>query len=506
MNRQAVPGAALTPPAAPRQTDVSVLGQCWSGVAPPAPRTMEVRMTWNRLMTAAFAALLLAACADQPTEPDPLVLPEPAALDRTDGLDAVEQPGPFPVGYRVENAWVSPDRPARIHYWYPAQSSQGPVAVYRSRLYGVPLVPGVLDPIRFEVPASFAIADAAPAAGPFPAVVASHSWTGLALNLGWMGEHLGSHGFVVAAIDHQGSSWADEVVDFVNAAFGPTMQCLDSLPGPCLDWDEVAFHQGRSQDLIFLFDVLEGSVSGTGEFLAGHVDPRPGFATTGFSSGADAALLAASGFTSWGIPPDPRVAAVLTMGVTEGLDLSDLAGVGVPTLLSIGSDDVSAPPDVTRTYFDAISSSPRWMTVLDGATHSSYGPVCDIFPATGKVALESVTAPERIMLQRQIGSAVQVCPYHFFVDPVDLTGLIEQLTGVVVTPTSVPTHLAAPEARRITNGHATAFFKGTIGGRPEYLRYLQPQWAEPPTTLTRCFETPAGTFCEETGSAGYDRR
>lgn len=52
---------------------------------------------------------------------------------------------------------------------------------------------------------------------PFPLVVLSHGYTGYRTIMYYLGEHLASHGYIVAGIDHTGSTNAD--IDMANAPF-----------------------------------------------------------------------------------------------------------------------------------------------------------------------------------------------------------------------------------------------------------------------------------------------
>ena len=52
---------------------------------------------------------------------------------------------------------------------------------------------------------------------PFPLVVLSHGYTGYRTIMFYLAEHLASHGYIVAALDHTDSTNAE--VDIVNAPF-----------------------------------------------------------------------------------------------------------------------------------------------------------------------------------------------------------------------------------------------------------------------------------------------
>lgn len=110
-----------------------------------------------------------------------------------------------------------------------------------------------------------------------------------------------------------------------------------------------------------------------GRFFDGQVRSERGFGVMGLSSGANTALLMASGFPAIGIQADPRVQAILLLGIVAGMDPSRLPYVTVPALFSVGTADLVAPPATTAWYFDGIASSPRLMVELSGAAHKPAG-------------------------------------------------------------------------------------------------------------------------------------
>lgn len=151
-----------------------------------------------------------------------LYQPRPAAM-----LPELAQLGSFAVGVTTLDV-VNPqqfnastqqtaDRPLRLEVWYPLpKTSTGTAAVYR-------------DVTRTGIPfaiAGKALRDAAPtdasldnsiSAASYPLVVLSHGYTGYRSIMYYLGEHLASHGYVVAAIDHTDSTHAE--VDIAKAPF-----------------------------------------------------------------------------------------------------------------------------------------------------------------------------------------------------------------------------------------------------------------------------------------------
>lgn len=470
----------------------------------------------DSLLLAALTAFALASCTDLPVAPKDAADPELAApaLDKL-GVPAadIESFGSYAVGYRVEDTWLPGSRPLRLHYWFPASSATGPKAIYKVRLHGVPIVPGVVDPIAFQIQSDVAVADAPIAEGVFPAVVMSPSYTGPGFEQAGYGEHLASHGFVAVELDHNGSTWDDSWIDGINGLLGTTIPCMDGQSPPCLDADLGAVYVGRTRDVAFTFDVLEGTgVGGVGSFLQGSVD-MDALGMMGHSSGATTAVVMAGGFAPLGIAADARVLSIMPTGLPGGIPAFVFNAIEVPVLFSVGTSDGTTPPFVTRAAFEALSSNPRLMVELEGSEHRSYGTEwCDLLQALGGVVQASGTAKvERSLLINFLthpssGTFLDYCPYRYFTQPLDLIDLVEDITGTVVTPGDVPRGMALEETTRITSAQATAFFKWTLEGEPQYERFLLPNNVLPPATLTRCFDNAAGTFCWDGGSGGYVKR
>ncbi len=468
------------------------------------------------LLPSLLLAATLSACVDQSvvsdvTGPD---VPDPS-FDRG-GMPALrlQQPGPYAVGYRFEDAVLPDARPLRLHFWYPAAPTAGPLAVYRPRLYGVPIEPGVIDPMLFEAESDAAVADAPVASGgPFPAIVISSGYGAMGHPQAAYAEHLASHGFVVVSMDHNGSSLEDMAIDILSGAVGhQVLDCFDGQPAPCTDDGSIIDpYPGRFEDVGFVFDVLDGNASGSvGSFLAGSVRTG-GYGMMGHSSGASDAIAMAGGSPEYpDLEPDPRIKAIMPMGAPYDQYMPELS---VPILLVVGSEDHMTPTPWAREIFDAISSNPRMMVELQGAVHHSYNTTwCKLLQSAGALVLASDAAvTEQLLMgamltQDAMGHSTDYCSYEDFTTPVDIRGLVEMFTGFEVTPTSVPALLGLEETTRIIDGLATAFFKANLAGEAQYDRFLQPQWVTAPATLTRCFDDPAGTFCWESGTNGYVKR
>jgi len=101
-------------------------------------------------------------------------------------------------------------RTLKIEVWYPADYKEGtPLTSYENETRLAK---------KFSIQAN-AARDVAPLASElkYPIVVISHGYTGYRQIMFYLGEHLASHGYIVAAIDHTDST--NEDVDIVNAPF-----------------------------------------------------------------------------------------------------------------------------------------------------------------------------------------------------------------------------------------------------------------------------------------------
>jgi predicted dienelactone hydrolase len=100
------------------------------------------------------------------------------------------------------------DRVLKLEVWYPTTDS-GAATTYENQ---------TRSGNEFSIQAD-AIRDASVAEpqGGYPVVVLSHGYTGYRTIMYYLGEHLASHGYIVAGIDHTDST--NEDVDFTNAPY-----------------------------------------------------------------------------------------------------------------------------------------------------------------------------------------------------------------------------------------------------------------------------------------------
>lgn len=179
-----------------------------------------------------LTSLALAAIAPhQALTPEQLYPPRPAAMQ-----PRLAQSGHYPVGVRTLKAVhhgqldaVSQQRENRqliLEVWYPA--APAPTSVLAS--YDNVTKSGL--PFRLQ---GSAWRDATGIDGQsYPLVVLSHGYTGYRTLMYYLGEHLASHGYVVAALDHPHSTNAE----------------IDAVQAPYQGFLNTLYHRSRDQQFV----------------------------------------------------------------------------------------------------------------------------------------------------------------------------------------------------------------------------------------------------------------
>ena len=436
---------------------------------------------------AAVIALISTACReDDPFRP---IAGFQADLLVDAGPDFI---GPHSVGHStmtiVLTGSTGERRPMDVHLWYPADGGSHVASsptVYRSRLFGIPLIPGTYDASSFEVPSS--VAREGPAvdqAGPrFPLLIWSHGAGGDAINYAYQEEALASHGYVVASPQHTGNGGDDGLVDALNLAAGHVvLPCLDNLPGPCAGDSFAKNIRDRVRDVTALINELATSAP-----FGDRVDlERIGL--IGQSRGAVTTIAAIAGNSTLGIAREPRIKAAFTMALgAEAYSPADLAGVSVPVLMMAGGSDEGTPPVTVRQIFDRLTNTSRMFVVVSNAEHRSFNSAyCTIMQAAGGVRVANPRAfleeetVRRLAAVQSLGSALDYCRYDFFVQPADIRPLVQATTGIPVTEALVPRTTDADQVTTISTKLAVSFFNATLDQNRakglRFTRFLTPKY------------------------------
>ena len=261
--------------------------------------------------------------------------------------------GPYAVGVAtITLDDPAGERPLTVDVWFPLSDAASALPLQRYTL-----LPGVY----YESPSAFAATAPDAAAGPFPLVVYSHGSGGLRYIHSAYTESLASHGYVVAAPDHTGNT------------------ALDRLAGATADSPQIAFD--RPTDVGRVIDAFVDPAHPTAGGYAAHVDPER-VAVTGHSFGGYTAVAVATGMSNavGSVPADERVDAIVPLApaLSDTLITDDLlAGLELPMLVVVGTDDVTTPvdPNVTRLW-DLTTNAPAYRVELVAGEHQTFTDLC----------------------------------------------------------------------------------------------------------------------------------
>ncbi len=260
-------------------------------------------------------------------------------------------PGQIDVMAATEAAQPRTDRALTVEYWYPAAA--GTVA-------GCDFPTMMRDGHRKLVLNGMAARDAAAGDASGPLVIISHGFPGNRMLMAHFAEHLASHGYRVASIDHRDSTY-DDPAYLGGQAFGST---LVNRP---LDTAFVAAELGGD------YAIIGYSMGGYGALIAAGAGLAKAMVT---AEGAPPARLLARHVR----PVVPaRLKAILPIGPWgrhRGFwDAAGLAAMRLPCLIMAGSgDEVSDYAGGMRRIFDE-AGGPRWLLTFAGAGHNAAAPI-----------------------------------------------------------------------------------------------------------------------------------
>lgn len=306
-------------------------------------------------------------------EPEELYTQQPALTP------ALAANGPWPVGVNTltvtnpdqlddSNLPNTKDRSLTLELWYPAAAdSNAPRAIYE-------------DVTRLHNPFSVlgeALRGADPAAeSSFPLVVLSHGYTGYRTIMFYLGEHLASHGYVVASIDHADSTNAE--IDFAN---DPGSGFASTLLHRARDQQFVLEHLSAEVPLGETIDANRAAVVGYSMGGYGAVNVVGGcyrytpeiVQSFGVPEDIAGSLVPVySGCNAWRDEVDERWKAMVAFapwGQRRGLH--DLRGVTVPSLFIAGEDDdISGFADGVEQLFEQTGARHKYLLVYENARHN----------------------------------------------------------------------------------------------------------------------------------------
>lgn len=267
------------------------------------------------------------------------------------------------------------ERPLTVEVWFPIEPGAA----------GEPHRYDFVTGDYYESPVAVtADADAA-ASGPFPLVVYSHGSGGLRYIHSEYTETIASHGHVVVAPDHTGNTAVERITE-------------TSDPRSLIAYN-------RPLDVQVVIDAFTDPAHPAAGPFVPLVDADR-IAVTGHSFGGFTTYAVVAGYENdqGTVPADERVDAIIPLAPAVGdggadglLSDDDLARVTVPSLVIVGTDDITTPVDlnVTRAW-EQSASEPHHRLELVAAEHQSFTDLCaylDFFPTLDEptpIVLETI--------------------------------------------------------------------------------------------------------------------
>lgn len=266
--------------------------------------------------------------------------------------------------------------------------------------------------------------------GPYPLLIYSHGFTSNHRNGAYLAEHLASHGFVVAAVNHPLTHWG--------APGGPRVADVVNQPG----------------DVSFLIDRLVARSDDAGDVLAAVIDGER-IGTLGVSLGGLTATLA-------GFHPtlgDPRIDAVLSIaGPSSFFTPRFFADDDTAFLMLAGRDDVLVPWEANARPIPAKVPGGELVTLARGS-HTGF--------AGGTAWLRWMNNPDALgcwAVKRNIDDGEED-------DWGDLLGTVEQgidlsATVELCTVEPLPPAMNVLRQQALTKLVARAFFERSLAVLP----------------------------------------
>lgn len=319
-----------------------------------------------------------AALAEQPAAQS-LYTPYPDAV-----MPALSSRGPFQAGVRTleivapqqpaDLAGNTADRPLTVEVWYPAEQG-GDTTIYANETRS-----GI--PFKFQGDA-VREAPVADHDGKFPVVVLSHGYTGYRTIMYYLGEHLASHGYIVAGIDHTDSTNAD--VDMEKAPYaGFPSTLLNRARDQQFTLTAITEHPGFAEyadpgaaGLIGYSMGGYGAVNTVGgcfDFSDAAVTRLTGLNETAQIEAVKKQLNTCGGGHADSSSVDPRWQAMVALAPWGGqfpvFSQSAMAAIDVPSLYIAGEyDDISGYVGI-RWMYESMQTAPAYLLTVHNARHN----------------------------------------------------------------------------------------------------------------------------------------
>jgi predicted dienelactone hydrolase len=272
--------------------------------------------------------------------------------------------GSYNVGVQtMELTDASRSRTVTVEVWYPTSAPNQDI-IYTTQLGETP--------VRISGQAT---RDAAPLKETFPLIVASHGQPGVRFQYAYLCEQLASRGFVVAAIEHTGSTYKDLTDrDFVTSlVYRPqdVLFAMDEIP------KRIASADGNNIGLLGYsyggYSVINAAGAGLDgkaftDYCQTAADKGPCFALPFF-----AGLEQARGINL--VQADPRIKAVFVMAPygQPWLGATSMANLKAPLFVAVGeNDDVAVYERDGLEYFRRAGSEEKYLLTLAAAQHNPF--------------------------------------------------------------------------------------------------------------------------------------
>jgi predicted dienelactone hydrolase len=228
-----------------------------------------------------------------------------------------------------------------------------------------------------------ALRDAAPLVkgGPYPLVIVSHGYPGSRIMMTYLTENLASKGYVVAAIDHTESTFAD-VGGFASTLLNRALDQLFVIAQMALKANDARSYLYRLVDAEDTA-IIGYSMGGFGALNAAGAGYNPSGVISSWVPGGMLGMRS-EGNPDYVSSMDPRIKAIVCcapwgQGVIGGNALqtwtsSALADIRIPSMFIVGDQDDVALYNVqgwgVRRIFKETVNSDRYMLVYENASHN----------------------------------------------------------------------------------------------------------------------------------------
>jgi predicted dienelactone hydrolase len=257
----------------------------------------------------------------------------------------------------------SRSRTFTVEVWYPSTESDAPI-IYES----------IIGETTVKI-SGRAKRDAAPLAEKFPLIIASHGQPGIRFQYAYLNEQLASRGFVVASIEHTGSTYRDLTQqDYVTSlVYRPQdiLFALNELPKIILsaDGNNVGL-LGYSYGGYSVINAAGAGLDGEAftEYCRAAADKGPCFALPFFGE-----LEQARGINA--VQAEGRIKAVFVMAPygQPWFGEKSLANLKVPFFVAVGEeDDVAVYERDGLEYFRRAGSENKYLLTLEKAQHNPF--------------------------------------------------------------------------------------------------------------------------------------